>query len=231
MAATQRVLLIEDDDRVRRALALALLDQGFEVLEATDGRQGLRRILQDSGEGPHIVLLDLILPDVDGLDVLQRIRDASEVPVIIVSGRSDNRDVVAGLELGADDYVTKPVVAQVLAARIHALLRRATPLGRDGHEVTFGDVVLRPEQREVSKDGRPLRLTNTEFRLLRELAARPGLVVTREQLLMRVWGYDYFGDTRLLDVHIRRLRTKIEDDPGNARLIATVRGVGYKLQG
>ena len=227
MSAALRVLLVEDDDRARRALGLALQDENFEVLEAADGRQGLQQV----GADPDIVLLDLALPDLDGLDVLRRIRAASDLPVIIVSGRVDNSDVVSGLQVGADDYVTKPVVASVLTARIHALLRRArlrspSPSG----QVRLGDLVLRPEEQEVHKSGRQLRLTKTEFRLLCELAAEPGRVVTREQLLQRVWNYDYFGDTRLLDVHIRRLREKVEDDPGAPQLIRTVRGVGYKLQ-
>jgi len=232
MAAAPRVLLVEDDDRVRHALRLALLDENFVVLEAADGRQGLRQVGLGGGDGPDVVLLDLALPDADGLDVLRRIRQASDLPIIIVSGRANNSDVVAGLQVGADDYVTKPVVAQVLVARVHALLRR-TRLQAPGPDeaLHIGDLVLRPERQEVSKDGRELRLTKTEFRLLCELAARPGEVLTREQLLLRVWGYDYFGDTRLLDVHVRRLREKVENDPGKPDLIRTVRGVGYKIQG
>jgi DNA-binding response OmpR family regulator len=235
MAPHLRVLLVEDDDRARSALRLTLQDEGFQVLEAADGRAGLRHLTrgltEGPGAGPDVVLLDLVLPDLDGLEVLRRIRKASDLPVIIVSGRSDDRDVVAGLHIGADDYVTKPVVAAVLTARIHALLRR-TPLRAPGPDAAlrFGDLVLRPERREVRKQDQILRLTKTEYRLLCELAACPGQIVTREQLLLRVWGYDYFGDTRLLDVHIRRLRAKIEDEPSDPRLITTVRGVGYTLQ-
>ena len=227
VSTAQRVLLVEDDDQARRALRLALLDEDFEVLEAADGRQGLQQV----GADPDVVLLDLALPDLDGLDVLRRIRAASDLPVIIVSGRADNSDVVVGLQVGADDYVTKPVVAPVLTARIHALLRRARlRTGDPDGEMRLGNLVLRPQQQEVHKNGQELRLTKTEFRLLCELAAQPGHVVTREQLLQRVWDYDYFGDTRLLDVHVRRLREKVEDDPGEPQLIRTVRGVGYKLQ-
>ena len=229
MAEHFTVLLVEDDEHVRRALKLALVDQGFAVLDARDGREAVRQLRPSAGVAPDLVLLDLALPDIDGMQVLQRIRETGDLPVIIVTGRSGNSDVVAGLECGADDYVTKPVAADVLTARIHALLRRAAPAGPAPDEVVLGDVVLRPHRQEVRKNGRELQLTRTEFALLRELAATPGSVVTREQLLQRVWGYDYFGDTRLLDVHIRRLRMKIEDDPGDPRLIATVRGVGYKV--
>ncbi len=219
------VLLIEDDARLRQALRLALADEGFEMSEAANGHEGLRQL----AHRPDIVLLDLVLPDADGLDVLRRIRAATDLPLIIVSGRTDSRDVVRGLHDGADDYVTKPVVAQVLIARIEALLRRAHP-GCGPEEVRLSDVVVHPDKRTVYKNGREVRLTKTEFRLLCELAAAAGDVVTREQLLMRVWGYDYFGDTRLLDVHIRRLRAKVEDDPGDPKVVLTVRGVGYRVQ-
>ncbi len=150
MPPSPRVLLVEDDDRARSALRLALLDESFQVLEAAGGRQGLRLVADGcgagAGTGPDVVLLDLSLPDVDGLEVLRRIREASDLPVIIVSGRSDNRDIVAGLDVGADDYVTKPVVAAVLTARIHSLLRRTQlRVPGTGGEIRFGDVVLRPE--------------------------------------------------------------------------------------
>lgn len=222
------VLIIEDDADARRALRLAVSDEGFTVLEAADGRQGLRLMAQQ----PDIVLLDLMLPNMSGTEVLKTLRAATNVPVIIVSGRSDSADVVDGLHAGADDYVVKPVLASVLTARIQALLRRAAqvdPTGT-GRELRLGSVALRPDEQSVHKNGQELSLTKTEFRLLCELAAHPGQVITREQLLLRVWGYDYFGDTRLLDVHIRRLRTKVEDDPGEPTLIRTVRGVGYKIQ-
>lgn len=219
------VLLIEDDDAARRALRLALSDEGYKVLEAAGGREGLRQM----DHHPDLVLLDLVLPDLDGLDVLRTIRAASDVPVVIVSGRSDDRDVVAGLHRGADDYVTKPLSAAVLKARLTALLRRVHT-GDEDAEVSVGDLVIRPRQQTVLRRGQEVALTRTEFRLLCELAAHPGEVVTRQQLLLQVWGYDYFGDTRLLDVHVRRLRTKVEDDPASPQLIGTVRGVGYKLR-
>ncbi|HUC37408.1 MAG TPA: response regulator transcription factor, partial [Acidimicrobiales bacterium] len=174
------------------------------------------------------VLIDLMLPGMDGFECCRRLRRTSAVPVIMVTARTDTHDVVAGLEAGADDYVTKPFVAKELTARIRALLRRARSMGEPS-TLSFGDVEVRPDEGTVLRDGKEIHCTRTEFRLLCELAANPGKVLTREQLLDRVWGYDYFGDGRLVDVHVRRLRTKIEEDPGNPRHIMTVRGMGYKL--
>ena len=169
-----------------------------------------------------------MLPGIDGFECCRHLRRTSAVPVIMVTARTDTHDVVAGLEAGADDYVTKPFVAKELAARIRALLRRSRSV--DAPDVlTFGDVEVLPDEGTVRRAGVEVHCTRTEFRLLCELAANPGKVLSREQLLDRVWGYDYFGDGRLVDVHIRRLRTKIEPDPANPRHILTVRGMGYKL--
>jgi DNA-binding response OmpR family regulator len=171
-----------------------------------------------------------MLPGMDGFECCRALRRQSAVPIIIVTARADTHDVVAGLEAGADDYVTKPFVAKELAARIRALLRRARPPEEDPDAMTFGDLQLLPEQGVLRKtDGEEVHCTRTEFRLLCELAASPNKVLSREQLLDRVWGYDYFGDGRLVDVHIRRLRTKVEADPALPRHILTVRGMGYKL--
>jgi DNA-binding response OmpR family regulator len=193
------------------------------VATAADG-------LAKVAERPDVVLLDLMLPDADGFSVCRRIRHDSDVPVIIVTARTDSHDVVAGLEAGADDYVTKPLVAKELSARIRALLRRLEPL--NAHDLPVfraGDLEIRIDEGVVLRDGRPLSLTRTEFRLLVELARASGAARTREELLERVWGYGYFGDSRLVDVHVRRLRTKVERDPASPRLVVTARGLGYRL--
>ncbi len=227
----RRLLLIEDDPRIRLTLRLALEDEGYHVEESTSGEEGLAAL---ECAVPDVLLVDLRLPGIDGFEVCRRVRRTSGVPIIAVTARSDTHDVVAGLEAGADDYVTKPVVAKELAARIRALLRRADgrPQGAhtDGESVLrFGTVELYPERGVVQRDGDALHLTKTEFRLLCELGGNAGRLVSREDLLERVWGYGYFGDTRLVDVHMHRLRAKIEDDPSNPRHLLTVRGLGYKL--
>jgi DNA-binding response OmpR family regulator len=166
----------------------------------------------------------------DGFEVCRSLRRSSDVPIIMVTARTDTYDVVAGLEAGADDYVTKPFVPKELAARIRALLRRARSSDSSPSSMVFGDLEIRPEAGEVLVSGNLIPLTKTEFRLLCELAGSPGRVFSREQLLDRVWGYDYFGDGRLVDVHVRRLRTKVEADPAHPRYVVTSRGLGYKLQ-
>jgi len=178
---------------------------------------------------PDLVLIDIMLPGMDGFETCRSLRRLSTVPIIMVTARSDTHDVVAGLEAGADDYVTKPFVAKELAARIRALLRRTRADDGTSPVLAFGDVEIVPEAGTVRRGGEEVHCTRTEFHLLRELAANAGKVLTREQLLERVWGYDYFGDGRLVDVHVRRLRTKVEADPANPRHILTVRGMGYKL--
>ena len=225
------LLFIEDDDQIRLALRLALEDEGYEVREAATGREGLRMFEDDE---PDLVLLDLRLPDISGFEVCRQLRANSIVPIIIVTAQTDTYDMVAGLEAGADDYVTKPVIPKELAARIRAHLRRVrlhgtVPTTSVGHVATFGDVELRREQGIVLKDGKEVSLTKTEFHLLCEFADHAGLVLSRDQLLERVWGYEYLGDSRLVDAHVRRLRVKIEDHPDEPRLIVTVRGLGYRL--
>jgi DNA-binding response OmpR family regulator len=225
---SRRLLLVEDDPRIRSMLRLALSDEGYDVTEAATGGAGLEGVADAS---PDVVLLDLILPDMDGFEVCRRIRRTSDVPVVMVTARADSHDVVAGLEAGADDYVTKPVVAKELSARIRALLRRTE--GRRGEServLAVGDLEVHPDSGVVRLGERPLHLTKTEFRLLCELAASPGRIFSRAELLKRVWEYDYLGDGRLVDVHVRRLRSKIEDDPAEPRRLVTVRGLGYKLE-
>ncbi|MFI9457035.1 response regulator [Amycolatopsis sp. NPDC052450] len=219
-----RVLLVEDDAMISEALSLALTDEGFDIECAATGEDGLELLERIQVD---VVLLDLMLPGIDGLTVCRTVRDQGALPIIVITARADTQDVIAGLEAGADDYVTKPLVAGELAARIRALLRRTAP--PPPSLITVGDLEIRPDEESVHRDGAPIHLTRTEFRLLAELTAAEGKIVTREQLLQRVWGHDYFGDTRLLDVHIRRLRRKIEPDPDNPTLVLTVRGRGYQI--
>jgi DNA-binding response OmpR family regulator len=222
----RRILLCEDDARVRRVLRLAFEAEGYQVCEAANGASGLGELRRDP---PDVVLLDILLPDTDGFTVCREIRRESDVPVIMVTARADSHDVVAGLEAGADDYVTKPFIAKELSARIRALLRRVDPGVHALPRIVAGDLEIDASRGLVSRQGDPIRLTRTEFRLLLELARCDGRVCTREELLERVWGYGYFGDSRIVDVHVRRLRLKIEDDPSHPRHVMTARGVGYRL--
>jgi DNA-binding response OmpR family regulator len=223
---SSRILVVEDDERIRSSMRMALEDEGYDVDEAASGEDALDRF---SAQAADVALIDLMLPGMDGFECCRALRRQSAVPIIIVTARTDTHDVVAGLEAGADDYVTKPFVAKELGARIRALLRRARPAEDEPTVLTFGDLELLPEQGVLQRGTEDIHCTRTEFRLLCELAANANKVLSREQLLDRVWGYDYFGDGRLVDVHIRRLRTKVEPDPALPRHILTVRGMGYKL--
>lgn len=223
-----RLLVIEDDASIRTMLRQALEDEGYEVVEAATGRDGLHAVQLG---GLDLVLLDLRLPDVSGFDVCRQIRSMSFVPIIMVTAQTDTHDMVAGLEAGADDYVTKPVVVKELAARIRATLRRSTYSGVSGDDRAekFGAVELLREQGIVRRSGQEIPLTKTEFFLLCEFADHPNIVLSRDQLLERVWGYEFLGDSRLVDAHVRRLRVKIEEAPDDPQLIVTVRGLGYRL--
>ena len=225
----QTLLFIEDDRDIRAALRLALEDEGYKVIESPDGQSGLRSF---AGENIDLVLLDLRLPDMSGFDVCRELRSKSLVPIIMVTAQTDTHDLVAGLEAGADDYVTKPVVAKELAARIRAALRRTTLLSSCSATIdrfTVRDVEMRSDQGIVLKGGVELPLTKTEYRLLHIFMENANKVLSRDQLLELVWGYEYLGDSRLVDAHIRRLRLKIEDIPDDPKIIVTVRGMGYRL--
>jgi len=222
-----RILTVEDDERIRTAVKMALEDEGWIVEEAETGELALEAFNRSPSD---VVLIDIMLPGVDGFEVCRSIRRTSDVPIVMVTARADTHDVVAGLEAGADDYLTKPFAPKELSARIRALMRRARKPDSATTSMRFGDLEIIPDAGVVKRAGQELHLTKTEFRLLCELASSPGRVFSREVLLERVWGYGYFGDGRLVDVHVRRLRTKIEADPANPRHVATVRGLGYKLQ-
>jgi DNA-binding response OmpR family regulator len=222
-----RVLTVEDDERIRQSVKLALEDEGWEVEEATNGEDAIALFNRAPTD---VVLIDIMLPGIDGFELCRSLRRTSDVPIVMVTARIDTHDVVAGLEAGADDYLTKPFAPKELSARIRALLRRARPSSPGHSRLMFGDLEIIPDEGKVLLADRELALTKTEFRLLCELAADPGGVFSREALLDKVWGYGYFGDGRLVDVHIRRLRMKVEQDPANPRHVVTVRGLGYRLQ-
>jgi len=222
-----RILFVEDDPSIREQTITLLRDEGYDTDEAATAEAGIATFARRQ---PDCVLLDVMLPDLDGFEVCRRLRARSDVPIIMVTARTDSFDVVAGLEAGADDYVTKPFEPKELTARIRAMLRRAQGFGATPRVITLGDrIEVVPDEGVVRVDGAEVHLTRTEFRLLCEMAAAPGRVFTREVLLESVWGYDYVGDTKLVDVHVYRLRTKIEANPAEPRHLLTVRGLGYKV--
>jgi two-component system response regulator MtrA len=222
----ERVLVVEDDASIREVVTLGLERAGFRVTAVGVGADGLAEFRARPYDA---VLLDLMLPSVDGLEVCRRIRASSQVPIVMLTARSDTVDVVVGLELGADDYMTKPFELPELVARVRAALRRAAAPERRT-PLHAGDLDIDEAAFRVTRDGAEVALTTTEFRLLAELARHPGQVLTRDQLLELVWGYGYLGDSRLVDVAVQRLRAKIEADPAHPRLLTTVRGVGYRLE-
>ena len=221
----ERVLVVEDDRSVRETVTLLLERAGLRVTAADDGRQALQQLVEHDFD---IVLLDLMLPVVDGFQVCRSIRETSQVPIVMLTARADTADVVAGLECGADDYVTKPFQGPELVARVRAALRRRdADLSAPRFQVR--DLDIDASGFRLTQSGRPVELTATEFRLLVELARNAEQVISREALLQRVWGYDYLGDSRLVDMAVKRLRDKLGDDPREPRYITTVRGAGYRL--
>ena len=222
-----RVLTVEDDERIRASVKLALEDEGWIVDEAPTGEDAIA-IFQNTPA--DVVLIDIMLPGIDGFELCRTIRKLSDVPIVMVTARVDTHDVVAGLEAGADDYLTKPFAPKELSARIRALLRRVRPSAPGHSKLVFGNLEIIPDEGKVMLGGKDVPLTKTEFRLLCELAHDPNGVFSREVLLDKVWGHGYFGDGRLVDVHIRRLRMKVEIDPAEPTHVVTVRGLGYRLQ-
>lgn len=229
-----KLLIVEDDDRVRAALRLALEDEGYDVAEAPDAETALQALHR--GIPPDVMVVDLMLGEMDGFSCIRQVRFEHDMPIIVVSARDDTHDIVAALEAGADDYVTKPFEIKEITARLRALRRRASAAGiqEAPRDVLLdadprGPLVLSQAAGSVRRGERDLHLTLTEFRLLCELAGEPGRVLSRQTLLERVWDRGFFGDDRIVDVHIRRLRTKIEKDPAEPRIVITVRGLGYRL--
>jgi DNA-binding response OmpR family regulator len=232
----QRILVVDDEEAIRELVGSYLRTEGFDVVEAVDGEDALAQVAQGAAD---LIVLDLRLPGISGLDVLREIRRTSAVYVIVLTARADETDKLIGLELGADDYITKPFSPRELVARVRAVLRRGrqdAPVSdssdRSDDEVTRLDgLTIDVGRHEVSVDDAPVELTSLEFQLLAALAEAPGRVFTRRQLIERVWGWDFYGDERLVDVHIGNLRRALGDAADDPRFIGTVRGVGYKCVG
>jgi two-component system, OmpR family, alkaline phosphatase synthesis response regulator PhoP len=222
------ILVVDDEQRIIELAQMYLEQEGYQVASATDGAAALRKILS---EKPHLVVLDLMLPGMDGLEVCRRVRAESDVPIIMLTARNDDIDKIVGLELGADDYLTKPFNPRELVARVRAILRRADrkpiPDPVDASVVRIDNLMIDPERRVAQVEGKPVELRMKEFDLLLLLARNPGRVFSREKLLEIVWGYDFAGETRTVDVHVAHLRHKLE---GMKPTIETVWGVGYKLE-
>ncbi|MGY1709218.1 response regulator [Geodermatophilus sp. SYSU D00758] len=231
-----RLLVVEDDDPIRTALRWALEDEGYDVAEAATGEDAIAQV---AVAAPDLMVVDLMLGSTDGFAVIREVRREHDLPIIVVSARADTHDIVAALEAGADDYVTKPFQVKEITARLRALRRRVRAGGGSAPDLPPDEavldahpeapLVLREQRGTVHRGDEQVPLTLTEFRLLCELAAAPGRVFSRQALLERVWEHGFFGDERIVDVHIRRLRTKVELDPSSPRLVVTVRGLGYRL--
>jgi DNA-binding response OmpR family regulator len=224
-----RILLVDDESSVQTLLAYPLRKDGYEVVSALDGREALDRFAEQRFD---LVVLDITLPKLDGIEVCRRLRSRSQVPIIMLTAKDDEIDKVLGLEMGADDYITKPFSVREFRSRVKAALRRAEMLrGRPGGEpIIAGEIEIDFERRAVTAHGEPVRLTYVEFELLASLAGAPGRVMTREMLLEQVWGDSAYRDPRTIDVHVRHLREKLESDPAHPEYLFTVRGVGYRFR-
>ncbi|MGM9992066.1 MAG: response regulator [Candidatus Bruticola sp.] len=225
--AKELILVVDDEANIVSLLRYNLEQQGFEVICASDGNEAINLARR---EHPDLILLDIMLPGLTGTDVTRAIRKESKTPIIMVTAKGEEIDKVLGLEMGADDYVTKPFSPRELVARIKAVLRRTSDHSEEKDEITFDKLSINLVKHEVRKNGQIVELKPKEFDLLRLMATNPGKVYTRDFLLEQLWGYDYLGDTRTVDVHMRRLRQKIEDDPSNPKQLKTVHGIGYKFQ-
>jgi DNA-binding response OmpR family regulator len=220
------VLVVDDEQTIREVVVRYLEHEGYRTLEAADGNRA-RELLE--GDSPDLVVLDLMLPGTDGLELCRWIRSRSQLPVIMLTARGEESDRIVGLELGADDYVTKPFSPRELAARVRTVLRRAEPTVRENERLSFDGLVLEGQSREVTRNEQPVRLTAKEFDLLWFLASHPRRVFSRDDLMRRIWGYSAALDTGTLTVHVRRLREKLEDDPSRPRHLETVWGIGYRF--
>ncbi len=221
------ILVVDDEPSILNVVQAYLQQEGFTVHTAADGPTALQAARTHR---PDLIILDIMLPGMDGLEVLQRLRQESDVYVLMLTAKAEETDKVIGLMIGADDYLTKPFSPRELVARVKAILRRGRGSGRDDSILDFGDLRIDPEARQVWKNDALIELTPIEFDLLLALARHRGRVLSREQLIEQVWGYDYYGDERVVDVHIGHLRKKVEDDPANPQRIVTVRGAGYRFE-
>lgn len=221
------ILIIEDEKGIVDLISFNLKREGYEIMEAYDGKTGLDMALSGKAD---LVLLDVMLPVMDGFEVLRRIRERSALPVIMVTAREEERDKILGLDTGADDYITKPFSVKELAARVKANIRRTTGFKASGAGASYGPFTVDRSLQSISKDGRPLELTQREYDIICYFLKSPSRVVSREELMEKVWGYDYYGDLRAVDVAMRRLREKLEDDPAEPKYLMTKRGAGYYLQ-
>ncbi len=228
----KKILVVDDEKPISDIVKFNLTNEGYDVVTAFDGEEALQQV---EAEHPDLILLDLMLPKIDGLEVARQVRKKYNMPIIMVTAKDSEIDKVLGLELGADDYVTKPFSNRELIARVKANLRRQDSIeiqnnaDEESNDIKIGDLVIKPDAYTVTKRGEMIELTHREFELLYYLAQHLGQVMTRETLLQTVWGYDYFGDVRTVDVTMRRLREKVEDDPSHPQWLITRRGVGYYL--